>query len=113
MDSVDTFTRLLAFGDIRLVGYHQQEKAGSLQVLKGFLHAGEDFQLGHRGRRIRFSVPHSRPIEHSVAVEKDRAWSRAAHRTDSHVLSPEILAVRQLLTGRPVRPSVSPGGDTT
>ena len=58
--------------DIRLVGGHHQEKPAPFEVGAGLGDSGQNLELLRPDRRIRFPVTNARPIQHAVAIQKNR-----------------------------------------
>jgi hypothetical protein len=69
----DLRARLRSAADIRLIRDHDEKKTCSLQPSTSFRDVVIQLEIRHAGRRIRTTIAHDWAIEHSVAVEKNRA----------------------------------------
>src|SRR6202171_1133257 len=72
IDAFDGFPGRRSACHVGLVRDHNQDEAAILQTLKLLAQPGIDFDILDPRRRVRFTLPDHRVIQHTVTIKKDR-----------------------------------------
>jgi hypothetical protein len=70
---LDLRARLRSAAHIRLIRHHDEKKSGGFQPCASLRDIVIQFEIGNGLRRIRTTTAHDWAIEHSVAIEENRA----------------------------------------
>ncbi len=73
VDGFDDFPALRAAAHVGLIRGDDEQKPGRFQPCAPGGHVVVELELLHAARRIGQPVPHDRPVDHAIAVEKHRA----------------------------------------